>query len=125
MGTPPREILLHDSINRQTEAVKLLTKWLEETYLQTQLKESQKRPRKVNIYTVNVNAVSTGASGAAKATFQTLPRNDERYDFAVVNSGPGDLLFNTENFDPVSIFQQFSDPNAPDTVLPVPNQVVT
>jgi len=124
MATVPNEVILNDSLRKQNAILEKLTAFLQMAYLQTQEEESEKTPRRVRPFTVNVNAQLGQPAGTTPLAMQVLPRNMARNSVGLYNIGPGDLIFANSWFDPASILQQFSDPNFPDVVAPLPNQVI-
>lgn len=116
----PSEIILNDSIVRQTKVLDKLEKWIELSAIAEQEKQSTETPRKYRPYCVNVVAPTV----APILAVQVMPRNQARDSLSLYNAGPGTILFLNQWFDPASILQQFSDPAHPNTFLPAPNQVV-
>jgi hypothetical protein len=88
-------------------------------YLGMQIKEASKTPPIAR--PIVFNLVSSQVPPQA---MQILGRNPNRHEVAVVNYGPGSIIFREQWFDPQSMLQNFSDPNFPNVITPGPNQAI-
>lgn len=115
------ERILNDFFSKQTGQQERMVKAIEAMALATQQKESEKTPTIVRPTTINLTC---GTTAGQINSIQLVRRDPHRKSVAIYNFGSGDLLWACYNFDPATILSQFSDPNHPDVVLPVPNQAV-
>ncbi len=113
--------LTDELLKRFTHHLEINERVLAALYVQIQRREADKVPGKWQPYTV---LVLCPTAGTQVLPLQILRDEARRNTLAIVNYGTDDCLIGNEPFDPVSILQQWSDPNNPNTVLPAPNQVV-
>ena len=89
-------------------------------YLKEQSEQAAQTPALAQLITFNLlNPILPSPQA-----LQVLPKNERRYKVGFANYGPADILISEKYFDPVSILQLFSDPNAPDAILPGYNQAI-
>jgi hypothetical protein len=90
------------------------------SYFQEQLKEQNRTPENSPPRVYNLWNVVLPSPTA----LQIVPGNPARYKVGIANSGPSNILYSTNWFDPISVLRNFSDPLDPDTVTPGYNQAI-
>jgi hypothetical protein len=114
------EQILNDFLARHEQSQNRLISQIEAMVLAIQQNESEKTPQIIRPTTLNLTAATTGQINSQ----QILRKDASRRQVILFNQGTGDLLWSPNQFDPLSMMSQFSDPAHPTTVLPMPNQAV-
>lgn len=89
-------------------------------YLKEQMKEQNRTPENSPPRVFNLWNVILPEPQA----LQIIPANPARHKVGLANTGPSNILYSTEWFDPTTLLQRFSDPVDADAITPGYNQSI-
>lgn len=112
--------VVYDILEKIADHLEKSNEKLDKLYMHWQHIEANKTPAQFRPSVINL-VVPTSPT---PISWQIVRSESRRSEIAIINLGPDDILYSNENFDPLSILQDFSDPNAPAAVLPAPLETI-